>query len=63
MIKVNTCISKFLYLVLVSILALYAEEILIKTNIFTGKINIFYMSFIVAGLVEEVKELVLIQIC
>ena len=38
-----------------------AEEILIKTNIFTGKINIFYMSFIVAGVVEEgLKELVLI---
>ena len=55
-------LSKFFILgILVSTLAIYAEEILIKTNIFTGKINIFYMSFIVAGLVEEgLKELVLI---
>ena len=55
-------LSKFFILgILVSILAIYAEEILIKTNIFTGKINIFYMSFIVAGVVEEgLKELVLI---
>ena len=55
-------LSKFFILgILVSTLAIYAEEILIKTNIFTGKINIFYMSFIVAGVVEEgLKELVLI---
>ena len=39
-------LSKFFILgILVSTLAIYAEEILIKTNIFTGKINIFYMSF------------------
>ncbi len=44
-------LSKFFILgILVSILAIY-----------TGKINIFYMSFIVAGVVEEgLKELVLI---
>ena len=37
-------LSKFFILgILVSTLAIYAEEILIKTNIFTGKINIFYI--------------------
>ena len=40
-------LSKFFILgILVSTLAIYAEEILIKTNIFTGTINIFYMSLL-----------------
>ena len=42
----------FIFGILVSTLAIYAEEILIKVNMFTGKIYIFYISFIVAGLVE-----------
>lgn len=55
-------LGKFFILgILVSALAIYAEEILIKINIFIGKGYIFYMSFIVAGLVEEgLKSLVLI---
>lgn len=55
-------LGKFFILgILISILAIYAEEILIKTSIFTGKIYIFYMSFIVAGVVEEgLKALALI---
>ena len=45
-------LSKFFILgILVSILAIYAEEILIKTNIFTGKINIFYI-FVILGLIN-----------
>ena len=55
-------LTKFFILgIFVSILALYSENILIKINIFTGKMYFFYMSFIVAGLVEEgLKSLVLI---
>lgn len=61
--KEPICIlSKFFIIgILVSILAIYTEETLIKINIFIGKTYIFYMSFIVAGLVEEgLKALVLI---
>ena len=54
-------IKFFIFGILVSMLAIYGEEILIKVNIFSGKFYIFYMSFIVAGLVEEgLKALVLI---
>lgn len=54
-------IKFFMLGILVSVLSIYTEEILIKTNIFTGQAYIFYMSFIVAGLVEEgLKALILI---
>ncbi len=55
-------LSKFFMLgVLVSILAIYTEDIFLKINIFTGKSHIFYISFIVAGLIEEgLKSLFLI---
>lgn len=55
-------LSKFFILgILVSILAIYTEEIFIKINIFTDKIYIFYMSFLVAGVVEEgLKALIFI---
>ena len=55
-------LSKFFIIgILVSVVAIYIEETLIKINIFIGKTYIFYMSFIVAGLVEEgLKALVLI---
>lgn len=55
-------LSKFFILgILVSTLAIYTEEILIKINMFIGESDIFYMSFIIAGLVEEgLKALVLI---
>ena len=54
-------IKFFIFGILVSMLAIYGEEILIKVNIFSGKFYIFYMAFIVAGLVEEgLKALVLI---
>jgi len=51
----------FTFGVLISVLAIYIEEWFIKINIFSESINIFYMSFIVAGLVEEgLKSLILI---
>ena len=55
-------LSKFFILgILVSSLAIYTEDIFLKINIFTGKTYIFYISFVVAGLVEEgLKALFLI---
>ena len=55
-------LTKFFILgILVSILAIYTEELLIKINILTGDMNVFYMSFIIAGLIEEgLKSLILI---
>ena len=55
-------LSKFFILgVLVSILAIYTEDIFIKFNTIYGIKYIIYMSFIVAGLIEEgLKALVLI---
>jgi len=51
----------FAFGILISVLAIYIEEWFIKINIFSESINIFYMSFIVAGLVEEgLKSLILI---
>jgi len=51
----------FTFGVLISVLAIYIEEWFIKINIFSESMDIFYMSFIVAGLVEEgLKSLILI---
>ncbi|MBQ3422512.1 MAG: PrsW family intramembrane metalloprotease [Romboutsia sp.] len=51
----------FAFGVFISILAIYIEEWFIKMNIFSESMDIFYMSFIVAGLVEEgLKSLILI---
>lgn len=51
----------FIFGTIVSLLAIYVEEIFVKINIFTGMVDMFYMAFIVAGLVEEgLKALVLI---
>lgn len=51
----------FTFGVLISVLAIYVEEWFININVFKESMNIFYMSFIVAGLVEEgLKSLILI---
>ncbi len=51
----------FIFGVLISIVAIYLEEWLIKINNFSGFMYMFYMSFIVAGLVEEgLKVLVIV---
>ena len=55
-------LSKFFILgILVSVLAIYVEELLIKLNTFSKIGYMIYISFIVAGLTEEgLKALILI---
>ena len=55
-------LSKFFILgILVSVLAIYVEELLIKLNTFSKIGDMIYISFIVAGLTEEgLKALILI---
>lgn len=59
--SIKTAAKFFLLGIFMSVFIIFVEEVLIKFNTFSGWLNIFYMSFIVAGFVEEgFKALVLI---